>query len=130
MAKPVGILISILGVLALSIDPLLYRLSSLSANSLLTFKYSIATVTYILFVALTTMSISALDKKFKELGWLGLIAGIILGVENIFFALAILNGNVGLTMIITATGPLITALINAVVYQECVSYRIAITCLV
>ena len=111
-----AILITSLGVLLMSLESLLIKLTSISA---LTFSFYIGlfmffSINTLLFATKKTQTILIYRKSLKPI----LICGFLFGLSNIFFINAIKTTSVANTVMIFASAPLFTSLFTYLLYKE------------
>lgn len=124
-----GTLLALCGVLILSVDPLLLRfVSNLPNFTVIVYKYTISVI--VLLLVIISQEGSHFGKAFRDVGWLGVIAGFMLGANNVFFTLAIQWGVVANVLVIVASNSIFSALFSYFLFKEIIALRTAITCLV
>jgi len=111
-----AILITSLGVLLMSLESLLIKLTSISA---LTFSFYIGVLMFvsinsILFIQKRQKVLSIYKEDIKPI----LICGFLFGISNIFFINAIKTTTVANTVMIFASAPLFSALFAYLIYRQ------------
>jgi drug/metabolite transporter (DMT)-like permease len=124
-----GSIICVVGVLVLSFDTVLLRLiGHLPVMTVLFVKFAL--------VAGTFLSIHVMDsrekcvEKFLNIGRLGFACGIVWGISNVFFTMAILTTYVANVLIIMACNSVFAAVFGYVVFGITQSLRTTVTCIV
>ena len=111
-----AIIITSLGVLLMSFESLLIKLTSIQA---LTFSFYVG---LFMFISINFILISTKQKKvisiYKESLKPIIICGILFGISNIFFISAIKNTSVANTVMIFASAPLFSSLYAYLLYKE------------
>ncbi|WP_258239315.1 EamA family transporter [Arcobacter sp. CECT 8989] len=111
-----AILITSLGVLLMSLESLLIKLTSISA---LTFSFYVG---IFMFISINTILLVQKKEKivfvYKEGFKPVLLCGFLFGVSNIFFINAIKTTTVANTVMIFASAPLFSALFTYLLYKQ------------
>jgi drug/metabolite transporter (DMT)-like permease len=117
------------GVLCLSPDSLMLRKVSTLPNDTVTFyRFFFFTTTILIYFIIQTRE--KFFEKFEELGKIGLAAGIIWGVSNIFGTMALQKTAVASALVILASNPMFSAIFSYFILKESIPYRTIIAALV
>jgi drug/metabolite transporter (DMT)-like permease len=124
-----GTAICMIGVLILSPDALLLRMvSNLPNYTVLFIKFAISGLVFVCWI--TVESKCHLIRSFKNIGRLGILAGIILGVSDTLFTISIQTGSAPDSLVILASNPLFSVITSYIVFDEKIPLRTIATCLV
>ncbi len=116
-----GILITIGGVLILSPDSLLIRLTETDPWTLLFWRGLLMAIGLTVLVSLRTNR--GLKEAFRAIGRKGVLVSGIVGIGTILFVLAIIHTTVANTLIILGAGPLFAAVFSCAFLKEPVAPR-------
>ena len=124
-----GTLICLVGVLILTPDALLIRAAGdLHPPTLLFFRYGFHACSILCFL------ISRYGKetlsKLKDIGWIGVLCGVIFGTSNIFFTTAVQYTAAANVLVILAVNPLFSALFSWILVGDVIKVRTGVTILV
>lgn len=124
-----GTILSVAGVLTITSDALLLRLSSnIDDLNVQFYRYFIAG--FVILITLIIIQGKTWYKKFLEIGKIGFIAGLVWGANNFLFTFAIQNGVVANVLVIVASNPMFSAVFSYILLGEVVPLRTVITCLI
>ena len=111
-----AVLITVMGVLLMSMESLFIKLASIEAS---TFAFYVGILT---FISINIILLSTKKKKIISAYNIGikplLITAFLSGISNIFFINAIKTTTVANTVMILASGPLFSALYGYLIYKE------------
>jgi drug/metabolite transporter (DMT)-like permease len=128
-----GMSLCVVGVLILSPDAFLLRVSgeNLPGYTVLFSKYMISVLVFLAYILFETkFDLKLSYEKIVGIGWLGCLAGFILGISYVFFTLAIQMGIVANVLVIVASNPIVSAILGYFAYKEAMNLRMIITCIV
>ncbi len=125
-----GIFFCLVGVLSISPDALFYRLEGDLPNYTVMFNKYATMVAAFVIMLISDSNGGNIFSKFSNLGLLGFFAGAILGVDHIFFTLALQTGIVGNVLVIVASNSLFSAVFSYFFFGDPLKSRTLIACLV
>ena len=126
-----GLLITLSGVLLLTPDALLIRLSSSQGtdNNIVQFyRYGLAGS--VLLVVMMVKDGANWIQKFRNLSYLGVFAGLLWGGNNFLFTYSIQHAPVANVLVILASNPMFSALFSRILLKESIPWRTVIMCCV
>jgi drug/metabolite transporter (DMT)-like permease len=125
-----GSVLCLIGVLCLTPDTLLLRSvgSNVPMSTILFVKFAAGAA--FLSVYFQLQYGRTVLKQFKDLGFVGIGAGVMLGIANYFFTMAILTGVVANVLVIVACNSLFSALFSYALFNETMKLRTSVTCFV
>jgi drug/metabolite transporter (DMT)-like permease len=125
-----GILLSLGAVLSMSPDTLLIRKASEDVNfaTLLFYRYAFHAFGVLLYVVATEKE--NILGALKQMGWIGVLCGIVLAVSNILFTMAVDYTFVANVLVILACNPLFAALFSWMLVGAVIQRRTAVTMLI
>lgn len=116
-----GVILSVLGILALSPDSLLIRSISVDVYTLVFWRGALLTVG--LTVGIAVAYRGEMVRAFLDTGRIGWASACVLAVGTILFVVAILHTSVANVLIITGVTPLLSAVLSLVFLKERVFVR-------
>ncbi|MCZ6632577.1 MAG: DMT family transporter [bacterium] len=119
-----GILLTVVGILALSPDSLLIRLISVDTWTLLFWRGTLLAIG--LTVGLLFIHRTRLIEMFKVMGSIGILSGAMIAIGTVFFVLAITHTTVANTLIIIGSSPLFAAVLGRLFLGESIAPRTAV----
>ena len=130
ISKPTkGVLVSLVGVLVLTPDTLLIRATGhLHPPTLLFYRYGLHAFSILCFII--SQNGKQTLTKLIEIGWIGVLCGLIFGTSNIFFTTAVQYPAVANVLVILAINPLFSALFSWILVGDVIKVRTAATMLV
>ena len=111
-----GLLLSLAGVLILSPDSLLIRLSGLNDFSLIFYRSSIPTITIFIFL-LYYYKFNILN-SFISIGSIGIFYALLYAITHICFVYSIQNTSVANTLVLIAAAPIFAAIFSTFILKE------------
>lgn len=124
-----GLLVTITGILALTPDALLIRLSAGTKDAtVLFYRYGLATV--VLMIVFRLMKGDVWYQKFKDIGRIGFFAGLVWGGNNFLFTYAIQNTAVATALVILASNPMFSAIFSLILLKERIPLRTIVMCII
>lgn len=125
-----GILLCVTGVLILTPDTLLIRKAAEDVNlpTLLFYRYMFHGLGVLAYVIATQRD--GTMQALKQMGWIGVLCGIMLGASNILFTLAVDYTFAANVLVILASNPLFAALFSWLLVGAVIQRRTAIAMLV
>ena len=111
-----GMFLAFTGVMFITPDSLLIRLSNLSSWDLIFYRGIIPF--FIVFIALLLIYKSKFISQLLKNSWEGAAYAIIFAITNIFFVISINNTNVANTLIMIALAPMLSAVISFIFLKE------------
>jgi drug/metabolite transporter (DMT)-like permease len=124
-----GVLVSLVGVLVLTPDTLLIRATgNLHPPTLLFYRYGFHAFSILSFIIAKNGRKSI--EKITEIGWIGVLCGLIFGTSNIFFTTAVQYTAVANVLVILAINPLFAALFSWILVGDVIKTRTSVTMLV
>ena len=124
-----GTVVCLVGVLTLTPDTLLIRaMGDFHPPTLLFYRYGLHAMSILCYVffqngkeTLTTL---------MDMGWIGILCGLIFGTSNIFFTTAVQYTAAGNVLVILAVNPLFAALFSWLLLGDVINLRTMITMLI
>ncbi len=111
-----GLLLSLVGVLILSPDSLLIRLSGLNDFSLIFYRSSIPTISIFIFL-LYYYKFNILN-SFISIGSIGIFYALLYAITHICFVYSIQNTSVANTLVLIAAAPIFAAIFSTFILKE------------
>lgn len=116
-----GLLITLLGVIAIVPDGLLVRLIDANSWTLSVWRGLLIGISMTVFLAVYYRG--QFFAKFREMGWLGVVVSILTGFSTFLFVFALTNTSVANALFIVSTSPAFSALIAWLFLKEVVPSR-------
>ncbi|MCK5920205.1 MAG: DMT family transporter [Methylococcales bacterium] len=125
-----GLLITVLGVLVLSPDTVLIRLSGVDQWTLLVYRGLLMAVGMTFLSSLFDKA--PLKQQYRKIGKTGLLATLYFSISTVAFLNAVAYTSIAHTLVIIATAPLFSALYGWVLFGEPlrISTLLAIACVI
>ena len=111
-----GLLLSLAGVLILSPDSLLIRLSGLNDFSLIFYRSSIPTISIFIFL-LYYYKFNILN-SFISIGSIGIFYALLYAITHICFVYSIQNTSVANTLVLIAAAPIFAAIFSTFILKK------------
>jgi len=111
-----GMLLAFVGIMFITPDSLLIRLSNINSWNLIFYRGFIPFLTIL--IGLIFVYRSKLLKKILDNGWHGLVFVVSFAITSIVFVVSIENTNVANTLVMVALAPMLSAIISLVFLKE------------
>ena len=111
-----GTLLAFTGIMFITPDSLLIRLSNISSWNLIFYRGFIPFL--VILIGLAIIHRSNLFKKILDNGWSGLAYVVSFAVTSIAFVISIENTNVANTLVMVALAPMLSAIISLIFLKE------------
>ena len=111
-----GMLLAFVGIMFITPDSLLIRLSNINSWNLIFYRGFIPFLTIL--IGLIFVYRSKLFKKILDNGWHGLVFVVSFAITSIVFVVSIENTNVANTLVMVALAPMLSAIISLVFLKE------------
>lgn len=113
-----GTLIAVTAILILSPDSLILRhLEHIPQFTVIFYRFFFFASSLSLCI-LATSGWHGFLQKFKDIGWVGLIAGLVLGIGNIMITYALLTTPAAVVLVINASNSMFSALFSYLILKE------------
>ena len=111
-----GMLLAFVGIMFITPDSLLIRLSNINSWNLIFYRGFIPFLTIL--IGLIFVYRSKLFKKILDNGWHGLVFVVSFAITSIVFVVSIENTNVANTLVMVALAPMLSAIISLIFLKE------------